>query len=82
MVSWDAWTTRPLPLPVAALLRQGLADALGVPKGMDAEEHADELRRIRRIIAGCWPEGEGREKAMRVLDEMVWEAHTSTAGTE
>jgi hypothetical protein len=49
---------------------------------MDAEEYADKLRRLRRIVAGCWPEGEGRETAMRVLDEMVWEAHRETADAE
>jgi hypothetical protein len=49
---------------------------------MDGDEDRIELQRLRRVVAECWPEGDGRERALRVLDEMVWEAHKSTAGTE
>jgi hypothetical protein len=46
------------------------------------EERAEKLRRLRRLIAEQWPEGRGREMAMRVLDDMVWEAHSALADTE
>jgi hypothetical protein len=49
---------------------------------MDGDEDRIELQRLRRVVAERWPEGDGRERALRALDEMVWEAHKSTAEAE
>jgi hypothetical protein len=48
---------------------------------MDPDEDAEDLRRLRRMVAESWPEGDGLETAMRALDEMVWEAR-ATADAE
>jgi hypothetical protein len=45
-------------------------------------ERAEELRALRRSVAERWPETDFRELLLNILDEMVWEAHTSTTGTE
>jgi hypothetical protein len=49
--------------------------------GADAERD-EALRELRREVAGRWPESEFRELLLRVLDEMVWEAHQSTADAD
>jgi hypothetical protein len=50
---------------------------------MRADTERDEaLRKLRREVAGRWPESEFRELLLRVLDEMVWETHQSTADTD
>ena len=43
---------------------------------------AEQLQELRRLIAERWPDSRGREIAMQVLDEMVWEAHRATADNE
>ena len=37
-------------------------------------DRADQLKQLRRRIAENWPETETKERALRVLDEMVVEA--------
>jgi hypothetical protein len=50
---------------------------------MGADADRDEaLRKLRREVAGRWPESAFRELLLSVLDEMVWEAHQSTADAE
>jgi hypothetical protein len=47
-------------------------------RGRD-EERAEALKRLRRNLAASWPATPSKETALKVLDEMVWELHQSTA---
>ena len=42
--------------------------------GNDAERRSEELKSLRRRVAERWLEGPGKETALSVLDEMVFEA--------
>jgi hypothetical protein len=39
------------------------------------DERAEQLKALRRKIAETWPDTTSREHVLRILDEMVWEAH-------
>jgi len=40
----------------------------------DEETRGEKLKTLRRRVAEGWPEGPGKETALSVLDEMVFEA--------
>jgi hypothetical protein len=40
----------------------------------DAEKYSEKLKSLRRRVAEVWLDGPGKETALRVLDEMVFEA--------
>ena len=40
----------------------------------DVETRSEKLKSLRRRVAGVWLDGAGKEMALRVLDEMVFEA--------
>jgi hypothetical protein len=43
--------------------------------GVSARERAEELMQLRRQLAESWPDTPSKDVVLRVLDEMIWEAH-------
>jgi hypothetical protein len=47
---------------------------LGSPQWQDAETRSEWLKSLRRRVAEGWLDGPGKETALSVIDEMVFES--------